>query len=615
MSNEFTHEIDEPSHSRNGSGDGTVQEVSHISSSKNAQTKEKQIYTKTSRKRQRNPGEWKKKKAANRREAGESYISYKGNVIPAKSIKMGILCHDKCRLNCTNTFTEEIRESILKSFYKLNVDAKNALLFNNIEKVPIKRTRKGAVKHKSSSYKYMVTSGGVRIRVCKKALANLYQISLKKIEIIQTKIKSGATAPQPDKRGKHNVRPNKTSEDIKASVIEHILKFPAEESHYSRHCNMHKKYLSPLLSVSKMHKLYIEESIDSKLPEKFCKVKESYYRHIFVTHFNLSFGQPKSDTCSTCDSGEKTEEHIENFQAACEAMRSDRELAESDSKVAYLTVDLQQTMPLPRLSTSKAFYLRQAWFYNLGIHITTKEGSRAIFCTWTEDQAKRGSSEVLSSLLTAFELDEQLKSKEHIIIWSDSCSGQNKNFLMICLYQYLINKGSFKTIDHKFPEVGHTYLDSDRHFGRIEKVLRKHQNIYLPEQYRSIIGKSSRKSLVIDMSNHFRKTDDLMTKLKLFNRKKDILKESVRFRDGVRWIRVEEYGYYFFKESYDPYTPFRQVNIRRYMNQEASLEDISISRLFEKTGELSQEKKENLKEQLRYIKEEYRWYYNILINE
>lgn len=186
---------------------------------------------------------------------------------------------------------------------------------------------------------------------------------------------------------------------------------------------------------------------------------------------------------------------------------------------------------------------------------------------------------------------------------------------MVCLYQYLNNKGSFKTIDHKFPEVGHTYLDSDRHFGRIEKVLRKHQSIYLPEQYRDIISKSGKKNHVVDMGNHFRKTDDLMTEMKLFNRKKDLLGERVCFRDGVKWIHVEEYGFYCFKESYDPNTPFKKINIKRYVNQEGSVGNISMSRLFEKTGQLSKEKKENLKEQLPFIPEEYRWYYTILINE
>lgn len=83
----------------------------------------------------------------------------------------------------------------------------------------------------------------------------------------------------------------------------------------------------------------------------------------------------------------------------------------------------------------------------------------------------------------------------------------------------------------------------------------------------------------------------------------------------MKWIHVEEYGFYCFKESYDPNTPFKKINIKRYVNQEGSVGNMSMLRLFEKTGQLSKEKKENLKEQLPFIPEEYRWYYTILINE
>lgn len=76
----------------------------------------------------------------------------------------------------------------------------------------------------------------------------------------------------------------------------------------------------------------------------------------------------------------------------------------------------------------------------------------------------------------------------------------------------------FDAIDHKFPEVGHTYLDSDRDLGRIEKVLRKHENVYTAEQYRDIIREASTKStVVIDMENHFWNLTDLQKKLNIKN--------------------------------------------------------------------------------------------------
>ena len=122
---------------------------------------------------------------------------------------------------------------------------------------------------------------------------------------------------------------------------------------------------------------------------------------------------------------------------------------------------------------------------------TCKRGLRS------EDVAGRGSSEVASCFWNFIQNCEEAKKRDHLVVWSDSCAGQNKNFLMICFYQFLIHKGIFKTIDHKYPEVGHTYLDSDRDFGRIEKVLRKHDTIYTPEQYRDLIRKGSIKEAVV----------------------------------------------------------------------------------------------------------------------
>ncbi|CAG9834497.1 unnamed protein product [Diabrotica balteata] len=196
------------------------------------------------------------------------------------------------------------------------------------------------------------------------------------------------------------------------------------------------------------------------------------YRHVFDAKLNLLIGYPKSDTCSTYNSGKNTIEHKENCSIEFEFQKVDRQKPITDNNMWYITMDLQQTMPLPKLLASRAFYLRQVWLYNFGIHCITLSGSKSYFFTWTEDLADRGSTEIASCLFRFCKLlKEEYLQINHLIIfiWSDSCSGQNKNFIIVGLYQYLILNGYFKIIEHKFPEEDYSYLYSDRDILNIEK--------------------------------------------------------------------------------------------------------------------------------------------------
>nr|CAI5839641.1 unnamed protein product [Callosobruchus analis] len=103
-----------------------------------------------------------------------------------------------------------------------------------------------------------------------------------------------------------------------------------------------------------MYKLYDEKCSEENKPSHFY-IKYCTYSKIFSTEFNLSFGKPRSDTCSTCDGGKGVEEHIQNYNEAFSLQRIDREYAKSNNGVCYLTMDLKQTIPLLRLTTSKAF--------------------------------------------------------------------------------------------------------------------------------------------------------------------------------------------------------------------------------------------------------------------
>lgn len=562
-----------------------------------------------SRKRKRQVDLWKRNVAKNNRARGLPYISYNNVSRPAKQPNLEVLCRERCRFKCTQSISCEERESLFAEFYTRDVNQKNLILFNSINRAPVKRHRPEAVNKKSNSYQYAVKLLGRNVRVCKRALCAIYQISCKKLEIIQRKMNSGEAAPSNDRRGRHDNRPAKTVDQVLEKIRNHINSFPADESHYSRNRNPNKKYLASTLNITKMYSLYIEECEAEQLPAEY-KVKYGIYNTVFNNDFNLSFREPRSDTCSVCDAGKADEAHLNNWKLAQSLMHADKEKAKTSENTYFITMDMQQAIPLPKLSTSKAFYLRQLSFYNFGVHCVSREGVIPQMFVWNECEGKKGSAEIGSCLL---EFAENCKTKGgHLVIWSDNCAGQNKNINLIYFYQYLVLKGYFTSIDHKFPEVGHTYLDSDRDFGRIEKVMRKHENIYVPSEYVSIMkSASTAKTKVTEMNGKFRDIGSLMSQLHLFHNKCDENGDLVHFRDGIKWIRVNEFGSYLFKETYDENTPFKKVTISQSKDS-FSINDVSLEPIC-RTLSPKPLKIDNLKKQLPFIPAHFRWFYDPII--
>lgn len=563
------------------------------------------------RKRKRNVHLWKRNKNRDARSAGLPYVSYKGVQMPAKLPNLqAVLCGIKCRHNCSANLNSQARQALFEAYYSLDVNGKNLMLMGCIQRIPVKTHRKNTVHPKQNTYSYSVKPDvNTIVTVCQRALCSIFQISKKKLVIIQRKLIAGEIAPTPDKRGRHSNRPNATKEEAINEIIEHIASFPAESSHYSRNNNPNKKYLSPTLSVTQMHKLYLIQCAEKGLPNDYL-VTYAVYSNIFSSKFNLSFGQPRSDTCAVCDAKEDDDDHKNRYRKAFEEQKVSRQRAKTTEGVLYLTMDLQQVMPLPKITTNRAFYLRQLSFYNFGIHSISTDGTISYMMNWTENVAGRGANEILSCL---YDFILNIGPKTNLEAWSDSCPGQNKNFYLIAFYQYLILHGYFKTVDHKFPEVGHSYLDSDRDFGRIEKLLKKHEKIQLPDEYRSHIRSAlPAKAQVIDMSDRFYNMSALVNGLGIFNNKRNDQNEPINFRKSVRWIRVDQFGHYFYKDSLEETAPFKRVNIVRPRDDdpiEYELEKRQFS------PEISVEKVKNLREQMPFIDKHCHWYYNQIFEE
>ena len=179
-----------------------------------------------------------------------------------------------------------------------------------------------------------------------------------------------------------------------------------------------------------MYRAYVEKCEgDNTHP-----VKASFYTNIFKSEFNISFKPPLQDTCQICDRqlasapdappDPTTMLHLARAQAAKDAFKADKAASVELDAPACVTMDLQQALPTPHISTSVVFYMRQLWTYNFGLHLC--DDHSAVMCVWPEHVASRGADEVGSCLLKA--IPTMLRDKRKLIVWSDSCSGQNKNF-------------------------------------------------------------------------------------------------------------------------------------------------------------------------------------------
>jgi hypothetical protein len=124
---------------------------------------------------------------------------------------------------------------------------------------------------------FYVQNGSISERVCKTAFLSIFGISNGRLSRALQAQASNGGLPHMDQRGRHEPV-NKTPSEKLQLVKEHIESFPAYESHYSRKNNPRRKYLAPMLSISKMYQLFKERGAKNQL------VNESIEK--FSTRFN-----------------------------------------------------------------------------------------------------------------------------------------------------------------------------------------------------------------------------------------------------------------------------------------------------------------------------------------
>lgn len=437
------------------------------------------------RKRGRNERDWKQNIAKKQRNSGEGYVS-RATGRHVRGREIGAPCRD----GCYDKITMPIIRELHKDFWAIgDFSLQNAYLQKCVSLIPVKRRRAvvhpNAQRRRSGTRHYTLTYNTVTYNPCKVGFLRILGISETRLRTAMCSL-SPSGCPRGDRRGRHP--PGcKLPDSCVNKVLAHIKSVPTVSSHYTRAKSPNMRYLSGNLNIRKMFRLYLTWMEQNYPGEK--KVKLSFYRKKF-RGLRLGFSPPMTDTCSRCDSLKVTikkappegkgeheaalKEHLDKAKRGQQLLKS--LAADSDPAVRCICLDLQQTLPVPRLSTSVAYYKKKLWIYNLCIHDLKKNENK--FYVWDEVTGGRGSVEIASCILKWLNAEFENGDFSVLKVISDNCGGQNKNINLILMYLREIHDGRLAEIHHYYLIPGHSYMACDRAFGNIEKQIRTIGDIY-----------------------------------------------------------------------------------------------------------------------------------------
>lgn len=334
-----------------------------------------------------------------------------------------------------------------------------------------------------------------KVQVCRQAFLDILRIKPSRLKGVLTRNwQSGCVAQE--KRG--GDRKEFEFRARKEAVIKFIQKFEPLELHHIRGKIKHRIYLDASLNITKMFKMYNDQSGPGM------SVTHSFFRKVFNRNFNIGFGTPRKDVCSTCLQLQEQIKH-EKCTAKKQKLMIDlrihklrakaffEKLREERDDLITVSFDCQKNLPLPKVPDQSTYYSRQLYLYNFTVVIGSshsklqQENVKAY--VWTEDVTSKSANEICSALLHCLN-SINIENINTVRLMADGCGGQNKNSFLISMASKWLQEAplSLKTVEIIFPVTGHSFLPADRVFALTEMQIRKLETIVEPIEYINLIG-------------------------------------------------------------------------------------------------------------------------------
>ncbi|CAH0547018.1 unnamed protein product [Brassicogethes aeneus] len=110
-----------------------------------------------------------------------------------------------------------------------------------------------------------------------------------------------------------------------------------------------------------------------------------------------------------------------------------------------------------------------------------RKAKKSTFNVSIEGEAGRGVQEVGFCLKKYILSSAVSESVETIILWSDSCDGQNGNIKMVLLLKSILEDSvHLKSIRLRFLVSGHSFLPNDSDFGDVECAIKRQNKVFCP---------------------------------------------------------------------------------------------------------------------------------------
>lgn len=548
------------------------------------------------------------------RNTGKAYETETGKKIPARTFKS----LENCRNKCCSKLSTNAQKTMFDKYWGMGDRNRRAsfisglISFSSPKASRKRRNTPEKQKNRQVTFTYHIPIDGEQVKLCKSCFLRVFDETPKFVWVLcKQKQQSPTNYSTPDKRGMLPP-PNKITDEQLNAVQEHLASLPAYESHYCRK-ETSKKYLPPYFTVTKTYNMYCETT---EKPISYTKYLELFKKS------NIAIKSPKKDTCQACDKynmqltyvndEERTEilkqqeDHHNEAEIAYETKKRDKQRAKTEDNFTVLAFDLQQCLPTPSIETSVVFYKRQLWTFNLTVH--NMKSDKATCFVWYESVAKRGANEIGSCVFKAVEnLPQNIK---HVILYSDTCPGQNKNSLFLAMCVSVVKNTHVEIVDHKFMVPGHSRMECDSDHAQIEKFKKRHDTpISHSHDWAQMIRLVNKKNpfsvIELDQNDFLDYASLLKTEINM--NKSNETGEKCVWRE-VKWLKIKPQKV-FYKRNLKEDEPFATIDIARRNKPNPQLHPPAC---YNAPIPIAPEKKKDLLTLLRYIPPVFHEFYNQL---